>query len=75
MADRGVVLASVKGRMQALRDELDTVKDNYDLKCRECEALIEEKNQVCENQNQNRNVLPYIDILYIIVHCVNFVFC
>lgn len=44
--DRGVVLASVKNRMQALRDELDNVKDSYDAKCKECEALVEEKNQV-----------------------------
>lgn len=46
-SDRGVVLASVKGRMQALRDELDNLKDQYDLKCKECEALIDEKGQVC----------------------------
>ena len=40
------VLNNVKARMQALRDELDNLKDSYDLKCKECEQLTEEKNQV-----------------------------
>jgi len=45
-AGKGAVLASLKGKMQALRDELDKVKDDYDQKCKECETLNEEKNQV-----------------------------
>ena len=43
---KGAVLASLKGKMQSLRDELDGVKDQYDLKCKECENLNSEKNQV-----------------------------
>lgn len=43
---KGAVLASLKGKMQSLRDELDGVKDNYDQKCKECEKLIGEKNEV-----------------------------
>lgn len=46
MSDRGVVLSSVKARMQSLRDELDNLRDDYDLKCKECERLGDEKNQV-----------------------------
>lgn len=45
-SDRGVVLSSVKARMQAVRDELDNLKDAYEHKCKECEVLLEEKNQV-----------------------------
>lgn len=46
MAGKGAVLSSLKGKMQSLRDELDGVKDQYDQKCKECETLNEEKNQV-----------------------------
>lgn len=46
MADRRTVLEGVKGRMQSLRDELDNLKDDYDRKCKECIALVDEKNQV-----------------------------
>lgn len=40
------MLASLKGKMQSLRDELDGVKDNFDQKCKECETLNGEKNEV-----------------------------
>lgn len=40
------VLNNVKARMQNLKDELDNLRDSYDLKCKECETLVEEKNQV-----------------------------
>lgn len=55
--DRGVVLSSVKARMQALRDELDNTKDAYDAKCKECEALVEEKNQVTFSLQHYSNTL------------------
>lgn len=46
MGGKGAVLSSLKGKMQALRDELDGVRDEYDQKCKECEALKADKNQV-----------------------------
>lgn len=45
-AGKGAVLASLKSKMQTLRDELDGVKDQLDQKCKENEKLDEEKNQV-----------------------------
>ena len=45
-AGKGAVLASLKSKMQTLRDELDGVKDQLDQKCKDNETLVEEKNQV-----------------------------
>lgn len=46
---RGMVLASLKQKMTTLRDELDKLHDDYDRKCKECDALLEEKKQVNTN--------------------------
>jgi len=43
---KGVVLGSLKVKMQGLRDELEELQDRYEEKCKECENLKSEKNQV-----------------------------
>lgn len=43
---KGAILASLKSKMQSLRDELDGVRDQLGEKCKECENLHVEKNQV-----------------------------
>lgn len=57
---KGAALASLKTKLQSLRDELDKTKDEYDQKCKECEGLDGEKNQVIVWNIYDKNLLLLI---------------
>lgn len=52
-AGRGAILAGLKNKMSTLKDELDNLQDAYDQKCKECETLKEERDQVSVSYSYN----------------------